>query len=87
MRTSKKILLVIPLILALFASAAYASERIMSMDVMGIVSADAHLTVTERLRVRVENKDIKHGIIRNFPTSYTGTDGKNYSTDFVFVSA
>ncbi|MDR1133610.1 MAG: DUF2207 domain-containing protein, partial [Synergistaceae bacterium] len=87
MKTVKNILRAISLALALFASSAPASERIMSMDVTGIVSADAHLTVTEKLRVRVENVDIRHGIIRDFPTEYTGSDGASYSTDFEFVSA
>jgi uncharacterized membrane protein YgcG len=66
---------------------AFADERVLSMDVLGAVGVDASLSVAERYEIRVENKEIKHGIIRNIPTEYTGSDGRAYRTEFQFLSA
>ena len=47
-----------------------ADERILDYDSRITVHPDASLTVRETIRVRSEGKEIKHGIYRDFPTSY-----------------
>ncbi|MDR3076633.1 MAG: DUF2207 domain-containing protein, partial [Synergistaceae bacterium] len=66
---------------------AFADERILDMEVIGTVGIDGSLTVTENLKVLAENREIKRGIIRVFPTDYPGTDSKRYRTEFSLLSA
>jgi hypothetical protein len=87
----KKLLAALLAIISITAAApsapVFADERILNMDVIGTVGVDGSLTVTENLKVRAENREIKRGIIRVFPTDYTGTDSKRYGTEFSLLSA
>ena len=79
--------ILLPVFFALFVQPAQADERILRMDVVAEVQADAVVRVQERLEVRVENIDINRGIIRVFPTDYTGSDGRAYRTNFRLIEA
>ncbi len=46
------------------------------------VAADATMTVTETLRVRVEGRQIRRGIFRDFPTDYRDRLGNRYRVGF-----
>jgi uncharacterized membrane protein YgcG len=54
---------------------ARAEERILSFQSDIKIHSDASLTVTETIRVRAENNQIKRGIYRDFPTRYRGKFG------------
>lgn len=47
-----------------------------------VVNKDASLLVTETIEVFCENKQIRHGIIREFPTTYNWYAQTQYVTDF-----
>jgi hypothetical protein len=87
----KKLLAALFAVISITAAApsapAFAGERILNMDVIGTVGVDGSLTVTENLKVLAENSETKRGIIRVFPTDYTGTDSKRYRTEFSLLSA
>jgi hypothetical protein len=68
-------------------AAAYADERILSFDETVTVNADGSLYVRERIRVRAEGRNIRRGIYRDFPTTYSGSDGHRYVVDFAFQGA
>jgi len=53
-----------------FIPAAHAEERILSFKSHIKVNPDSSLTVRETIKVLCENDKIKHGIYRDFPTSY-----------------
>ena len=53
-----------------FIPAAHAEERILSFKSNIKVNPDSSLTVLETIKVVCENNKIKHGIYRDFPTSY-----------------
>ncbi|HYJ40254.1 MAG TPA: DUF2207 domain-containing protein, partial [Steroidobacteraceae bacterium] len=78
-------------VLALFvwagAAGAYADERILSFDETVTVNADGSLYVRERIRVRAEGRKIRRGIYRDFPTTYSGSDGHQYVVEFAFQGA
>jgi uncharacterized membrane protein YgcG len=59
-----------------------AEERILDFHSAIAVGADGGLTVRERIAVRVEGKEIKRGILRDFPTRYTSRFGYYVSVPF-----
>lgn len=63
-----------------------ARERISSFASTIIVNKDATLTVQETIEVISENKEIIHGIVREFPTRYSDHGGTNYIVGFTVQS-
>ncbi len=61
---------------------AAAEERILEYNSDIHVHLDGQLTITERIRVRVEGNDIKRGIYRDFPTRYRDRAGNYVKVDF-----
>ena len=59
-----------------------AGERILSFRSDVAVGADGTLTVTETIRVNAEGDDIRHGIYRDFPTSYRRAGGRRVRVGF-----
>jgi hypothetical protein len=51
------------------------TERITSFDSDILVAANGTLTVKETIQVYATGDQIRHGILRNFPTRYTGPHG------------
>jgi uncharacterized membrane protein YgcG len=60
-------------------------ERILSWRSDVDIGADGTLTVTETIRVNAEGDDIRHGIYRDFPTSYQ-RDGRRVRVGFTVQS-
>ena len=63
-------------LLALLATAVLADERITSFQSDVTVNADASLSVRETISVISENDQIRHGIYRDFPTTYPDRNGQ-----------
>ena len=66
----------------LLASMAGADERILNYSTEVMLHPNGELTVTEVIRVRAEGNEIRRGIYRDFPTSYTDRFDNNYQVDF-----
>ena len=75
------------LLLLLVASAAQADERILSFDSTITVNRDGTLEVREAIRVRAEGQNIRRGIYRDFPTTYSRADGGSTVVAFDFLWA
>jgi uncharacterized membrane protein YgcG len=58
------------------------SERILNFKSFVLVNPDASLTVTEDITVRATGRRIRHGIIRDFPTTYRGRLGNTVRVGF-----
>ncbi|HEY3379153.1 MAG TPA: DUF2207 domain-containing protein [Armatimonadota bacterium] len=63
------------------------SERILSFHSDITIHANATLSVTETLKVRAANAQIRHGIYRDFPTTYTDRLGNRYQVGFTLLGA
>ncbi len=61
---------------------AQAAERILSFHSDITVNTDASLDVTETITVYAEGQEIKRGIYRDFPTTYTTKNGETYRVGF-----
>jgi len=72
---SSAVLLFVIAFACLFAASASAQDRILSYDVAIGVSPDSAMQVEERIHVRVAGDQIKHGILRDFPTQYQKDGG------------
>ncbi|HWR90246.1 MAG TPA: DUF2207 domain-containing protein, partial [Dissulfurispiraceae bacterium] len=59
-----------------------AEERILRFDSHVTVHEDTSLTVEETIRVRAEQQEIRQGIYRDFPTTYTGKLGGKHIVGF-----
>jgi uncharacterized membrane protein YgcG len=59
------------------------AERIVLFDVDVVIHLDATLTVKEEISVYAAGQQIKHGIVREFPTRYTDRFGRKHVMDFV----
>ena len=55
---------------AVLGTTASADERILDFQSNVDVNTDGSLSVTEWIKVQVENQQIRHGIFRDFPTVY-----------------
>ena len=76
------------LILSLaFVPFALAEERILDYHSAIEVFADSSMQVTETIRVRSEQKEIKRGIYRDFPTDYKDRFGNRYRVGFEVIEA
>ncbi|MDQ3618410.1 MAG: DUF2207 domain-containing protein [Pseudomonadota bacterium] len=62
-----------------------AEERILSYDSAVDIRADGSLDVVERIRVRAEGNDIRHGIYRDFPTRYRDRHGNRVVVGFEVI--
>jgi uncharacterized membrane protein YgcG len=72
-------------VLALLAGATAAaaqSERILNFQSVIVVNPDASLTVTEDITVQAAGREIKRGIIRDFPTTYRDRLGNTVKVGF-----
>ena len=59
-------------------------ERILSFDSRITLNSDASMRVTETIRVRSTGEQIRRGIFRDFPTTYTDRAGHRYTVDSTF---
>lgn len=96
MRKIRCVLIFITAVLVLYAAAASAavftdpdltSERITDFASQAVVSSDGSVTFTESITVNSLGREIRRGIIREFPTRYKGLDGRMHRTRFSLVSA
>lgn len=78
-------LLAVLLVLALFATGAAADERILDYHSDIQILPDTSIEVHETIRVRSEGRSIRHGIFRDFPTTYTDRVGNPYRVGFELV--
>jgi uncharacterized membrane protein YgcG len=71
-------------LLLLFAACvpADAVERILQFISDAVVERNGELAVTETIRVEAEGRDIRRGILRDFPTRYTARDGARVEVGF-----
>jgi hypothetical protein len=76
------------LLLALFLAAlpAAAQERVLDFHSDIRIDADGGLYVTERIEVQVEGREIKRGILRDFPTDYRDRTGARVRVPFQVVA-
>ena len=68
------------------AQAALAREQIDDFISQVTVNPDASLSVTESIVVLAEGDQIKRGIFRDFPTTYTDRDGLRYRVGFEVIA-
>lgn len=59
-----------------------AAEVIHSFDSHGVLDKSGELSVTERIRVRAEGRDIKRGIYRDFPLTFLDAEGRRREVSF-----
>jgi uncharacterized membrane protein YgcG len=71
-------------LLLLFAALAPAAaqERILQFVSDVAVERNGDLSVTETIRVQAEGREIRRGILRDFPTIYTGNNGVRVEVGF-----
>jgi hypothetical protein len=68
------------------AAPAAAQERVLDFHSHIRVDADGGLYVTERIEVQVEGREIKRGILRDFPTDYRDRYGARVRVPFQVVA-
>lgn len=71
--------------LSFAAAPVAAQERILGYDSQIQVLENGTLDVTETIRVNVQNIQINHGIYRDFPTRYDGTNGRRIKIGFTLL--
>jgi hypothetical protein len=69
-------------LLALLLPVPAGAERITSFDSDIQVNADGSMLVSESIQVTVEGQEVKRGILRDFPTTYTTPDGRTIRVGF-----
>jgi hypothetical protein len=70
------------LVLLALALPALAQERVVDFHSDIRIARDGTLTVTERIDVQVEGREIKRGILRDFPTDYRDRRGARVTVPF-----
>lgn len=85
MRLLLRIILVSAILAATHASAS-AVERILQFISDVQLEKNSDLLVTETIRLQAEGYEIKRGILRDFPTRYTGRDGRRAEVGFEVLS-
>jgi uncharacterized membrane protein YgcG len=70
------------LLLAALAHPAFAVERVVDFHSTIRVRADGVLTVNERIVVQAEGREIRRGILRDFPTDYRDRFGNRVNVPF-----
>jgi hypothetical protein len=74
------------LVLLAFALPAAAQERVVDFHSDIRIARDGTLIVTEKIDVQVEGREIKRGILRDFPTDYRDRAGAHSTVPFEVVS-
>ena len=76
------------LLLALLLAAlpAAAQERVLDFHSAIRIDADGGLFVTERIEVQVEGREIRRGILRDFPTDYRDRTGARVRVPFQVIA-
>ncbi|MEW5914318.1 MAG: DUF2207 domain-containing protein [Thermodesulfobacteriota bacterium] len=69
-------------VLFLAGGSAAADERILDFASQVVIRPDASLLVTETIQVRSEGREIKRGIVRDFPTTYRDRRGREVKVGF-----
>lgn len=77
---------VVAAVLAATCAPASAVERILQFISDVKIEKNSDLLVTETIRVQAEGYEIKRGILRDFPTRYTGRDGRRVEVGFEVLS-
>ncbi|MCW5692373.1 MAG: DUF2207 domain-containing protein [Pseudolabrys sp.] len=77
--------LIVALTLALGTGHATAVEAILNFDSAVTLAKDGELTVTERIRVRAEGREIRRGIFRDFPLTFTDAQGRLREVSFTLL--
>jgi uncharacterized membrane protein YgcG len=72
----------IALAILILSVSATAAERVVDFHSSIAIAADGVLTVTERIVVEVEGREIRRGILRDFPTDYQDRFGNRVSVPF-----
>ena len=72
--------------LAALLQPAAAVERILQFISDVKVERNSDLLVTETIRVQAEGREIRRGILRDFPTRYKGRDGRRVEVGFEVLS-
>ncbi|MBZ9936518.1 DUF2207 domain-containing protein [Mesorhizobium sp. BR1-1-16] len=75
-------LLIAGLVLLVALLPARAEERILTFVSDVVVARNGDLGVTEQIRIEVEGDQIRHGIVRDFPTRYTDRRGASVIVGF-----
>ena len=70
------------LLLGLAATPAIAVERVVDFHSAIAIQADGDIDVTERIAVEAEGREIRRGILRDFPTGYRDRFGNRVSVPF-----
>jgi hypothetical protein len=73
------------LVLLALALPAIAQERVLDFHSDIRIARDGTLTVAERIEVQVEGREIKRGILRDFPTDYRDRAGARSTVPFDVV--
>jgi len=81
----RRLLLALVALVTLHASAT-ADERIKSFISEATVNADASVDVMETISINAEGDQINHGILRDFPTTYTDKNGLRVVVSFDVLS-
>jgi uncharacterized membrane protein YgcG len=77
----------VAVVLACLSASARADERITDFSSDIRVAQTGALTVTEAISVNSEGDQIRHGIFRDFPTTYTDKTGRRVHVGFDVLSA
>src|SRR5262245_63449902 len=80
-----RIALTLVLVLAACGPAA-AVERILNFISDAVVERNGALAVTETIAVQAEGREIRRGILRDYPTSYRAPDGSRVEVGFEVLS-
>ena len=72
------------LVLLLFSTslAGQRMEQITSFDAQIVVNPDSSLSIRETISVHAAGQRIRHGIYRDFPTSYKDKFGRSHTVGF-----
>ena len=70
-----------------FVAPCRADERILDYHADIVLAADGSMNVTEHIRVQAEGKQIRHGIYRDFPTTYRDPLHNRYRVQFTLISS
>ncbi len=85
-QTFQAILSVAAFLFVFACGTAHAQERITDYDVTVTVAESGDLTVSERIAVIAEGREIRRGILRDLPRYLVSKSGKNIEQDYGIVS-
>lgn len=61
------------------------TERVLDFSALVLIDPDGSMVVSETIAVQATGDQIKRGIVREFPTSYQGRDGKRVRVGFTLL--